>query len=338
MTTPLGSRDDEQDDQNEAGFLIQDPIGQIQMEDVDSILDFDPEFGPDQLRGQCSVRLKNGLEISGEFRKRKRHGPGLLAGQILEQSQGIQCIWGNYKNGILQGPGKAKIHPKSHKKDVLGQGVVLEGNFVSGSLEGLVRGLSFKDGSLVWIGRFKKGRPKGPCWMAVQGDSWLYGTLDDQGDFSGDQNCFVYPDLSTVLIGKFEKNQMIEAYQSRIIGVKITQDFLELSLENVDKTKQPVFRNWPSTLTSIRCPWKLRDPYEDQFVMSTKSGLNEDADAGDGLYLRRDVKAGTTVAFYNGIRIKPGEQPPFESADYQIYIDWSENKVTSLIRLKVCPK
>ena len=45
--------------------------------------------------------------------------------------------------------------------------------------------------------------------------------------------------------------------------------------------------------------------------------------AGDGLFLHKDVSAGTVVSFYNGIRIMPGEIPPFRSDGYQIFLDWS---------------
>ena len=48
-------------------------------------------------------------------------------------------------------------------------------------LDGNVRGMSFKDGRLMWVGKFREGRPVGNCWSAVQGDSWLYGTLDRSG-------------------------------------------------------------------------------------------------------------------------------------------------------------
>ena len=41
---------------------------------------------------------------------------------------------------------------------------VLHGNFVKGKLHGNVRGLTFKEGQLTFIGKFKNGRPSGKCW------------------------------------------------------------------------------------------------------------------------------------------------------------------------------
>lgn len=45
-------------------------------------------------------------------------------------------------------------------------------------------------------------------------------------------------------------------------------------------------------------------------------------DAGDGLFATKDLVAGETVAFYNGIRVSPGQTPPFKSTSYEICVDW----------------
>jgi hypothetical protein len=53
--------------------------------------------------------------------------------------------------------------------------------------------------------------------------------------------------------------------------------------------------------------------------------------SGDGLFLKRDVPANTTLSFYNGIRVKPGEKEPFEDTGYQIYIDTNKGSVSIII-------
>ena len=55
--------------------------------------------------------------------------------------------------------------------------------------------------------------------------------------------------------------------------------------------------------------------------------------AGDGLFLKKDVKANTTISFYNGIRIKPGEQSPLENSGYQIFVDWNKAGVRFFLYL-----
>ena len=51
--------------------------------------------------------------------------------------------------------------------------------------------------------------------------------------------------------------------------------------------------------------------------------------SGDGLFLKRDIPANSTLCFYNGIRVKPGEKDPFEDTGYQIYIDTNKGSVSS---------
>ena len=81
----------------------------------------------------CAVTLRNGIHLSGNFRKRRRHGNGLVAfGPTLETRRGVHSVWGMYKNGVLCGPGKARLVPKGHCKDIYSEGIVLEGTFVDG--------------------------------------------------------------------------------------------------------------------------------------------------------------------------------------------------------------
>ena len=71
---------------------------------------------------------------SGNWHKRKREGPGLICGSSLE-AKGIKEIWGKYKGGFLNGPGKATLFEGD---------CTLQGNFVNGKLHGPVRGLTSK--------------------------------------------------------------------------------------------------------------------------------------------------------------------------------------------------
>ena len=154
------------------------------------------------------------------------------------------------------------------------------------------------------------------------GLSWLYGTMDSKGSFSGDNNAFIYTDLSTVLLGAMGADKIVRAYECSITGYTFNHGVMNLQFS---RTSGPHFRFWPSTLHKITCPWLQEDPYEHKTVYAGQSSMGEGA--GDGLFLRRDVPAGTVVAFYNGIRIMPGEKPPFRSKAYQIFLDWKPTHV-----------
>ena len=128
--------------------------------------------------------------------------------------------------------------------------------------------------------------------------------------------------MNTVLLGRMHEDKIVRAYESSIIGYSMQSGILNLKFHPISG---PLFCFWPSTLQKVRCPWLQEDPYESKMVYSGPSKLSDGA--GDGLFLRKDVDAGTMVSFYNGIRIMPGEIPPFRSDSYQIFLDWRPTNV-----------
>ena len=62
---------------------------------------------------------------------------------------------------------------------------------------------------LSFIGRFEDGIPTGICWRGLVGGAWLYGEVDEIGEFTGDQIAYIYPDLRTCLLGKFINGTMV---------------------------------------------------------------------------------------------------------------------------------
>ena len=87
----------------------------------------------------------------------------------------------------------------------------------------------------------------------------------------------------------------------------------------------PFFRHWPSTLSDVTCPPLQEDPYEKRRVEVRGSGISG---AGDGLFAKKDLEAGETAAFYNGIRVSPGQTPPFRTISYEIFVEWVSNPVS----------
>ena len=58
-------------------------------------------------------------------------------------------------------------------------------------------------GNLMFVGTFNKGLPTGYCWLAKEGQGWLFGEVDENGSFSGDNIAYIYPDLLTAITGTF---------------------------------------------------------------------------------------------------------------------------------------
>ncbi len=98
----------------------------------------------------------------------------------------------------------------------------------------------------------------------------------------------------------------------------------------------PIFKYWPSTRTEVLVPPLFQDPFENKFVWSGPSKMSEGS--GDGLFLKIDVKANTTVSFYNGIRVRPEDEAPYHSTGYQIFVDdvlTNQKKVSFAFRFHI---
>ena len=49
--------------------------------------------------------------------------------------------------------------------------------------------------------------------------------------------------------------------------------------------------------------------------------------SGDGLRVKTDVRSGTIVAFYHGLRMKATDENPFgPPTGYAIYLEWDRDK------------
>lgn len=299
-------------------FVVEDPYAKVSENEV---VKYEREDGLDAnagLKGICSAFLQNGLELNGRWCHGHREGPGLICGPALE-AKGIRAIWGRYKGGYLTGPGKVSL---------MDGDCTLEGCFVQGQLHGPVRGLTSR-GRLAWAGLFKHGRSFGASWRGLEGGGFLYGSVGPKGLFSGHKNAFIYPDMKTALHGSFEDGKMVETVPVDVREVYMERSGTILRLKFTKPPyRAPIYQHWPSGLDYVSVPPLQEDPYEQKYVYAERSKMSDHA--GDGLFAKRDVPANTTIAFYNGIRVRPEEPYPFENTGYQIYVDWNKpSEVTS---------
>merc|ERR1711915_30711 len=81
---------------------------------------------------------------------------------------------------------------------------------------------------------------------------------------------------------------------------------------------------WISTKDDIQCPPLQVDPYEASLVDVRLSCVE---DGGEGAFAKQDIKAGTVIAYYNGIRMKPGEKSPYDDTGYAIFVEWNRKSL-----------
>ena len=119
---------------------------------------------------------------------------------------------------------------------------------------------------------------------------------------AGENVTFVYPDMQTVLIGKFEKGKVISARPSKIIHERCNNGIKEIQVET-PKHSAPVFRYSRPNRLRIGDQPRVMDPFRKKnvFVKTTE-------EKGDGLYARKDIKKYDLIAYYSGLLWNETEQ------------------------------
>lgn len=274
----------------------------------------------EKINGNCQVTMRNGDELHGNWRRGKREGLGGISGSRLEKMN-IHMITGTYVSGVLTGLGRIIMKDES----------ILEGwfhhGFLHGPVKGTVRGAVSFGGSvqprgpichLSWVGWYKAGLPLGTCWTSIPGDGWIVGKVDYDGKFSGNRIAFIYPDLTTALVGRFNDGALVSAVPGKVVSVSNINGIMVPEIKVISNDE---YRYWRSTKEDILCPPHRKDIYEDKLVyvgMSTMPG------SGEGLFAKTNIPEGTLFGYYNGIILGPDDSDPYigkNSTGYSIMID-----------------
>lgn len=140
-------------------------------------------------------------------------------------------------------------------------------------------------------------------WEFKLGGGLIVGEVNRHGDLTGDNIAYIYPDMKTVIAGKFSKNVLISGQTGILEDITRASNGLMRPVYNLDDSNNE-FRYSPSNLTWMGSDPLLRDPLEDKYLMVANSTL---VAAGRGVFMKVNAKMGTIVGFYNGIRMASSE-------------------------------
>lgn len=97
------------------------------------------------------------------------------------------------------------------------------------------------------------GYAVGRFWLSMGYDDrssffngFLFGEIDPRGAVSGDDAVFVYPDMKTVLVGKYADNEMMGARESRIVAERCNGGMKEIRVAR-PKKDAPIYRYFRPT-------------------------------------------------------------------------------------------
>jgi len=136
------------------------------------------------------------------------------------------------------------------------------------------------------------------------------------------EGLFLYPDLSSAIKGQFKDQRLKSGRFGKVDN--IFDDISGLPLPQVQILEPKVsYKYDPSMSVLISNSPLRRDPYEHQTVYVKTSTVPF---AGEGLFAKRFLPAGTLVALFNGIRQRESGfvKKPIEFSDYRIGLGTGE--------------
>ena len=154
---------------------------------------------------------------------------------------------------------------------------------------------------LSYVGYFKNSKLNGRFWVGLWGGvpcGHLHGLINEKdGSITGDSISYIYPDMETALLGRFEEKLMKDAQESEVKSVGCDQNgFLYVNEYASPDPTSPHFYYEPASNVSFggrtSIPGVL-DPYERKWLE-----IRDADEMGEGLFVKKDVKEGVFISSY----------------------------------------
>ena len=165
----------------------------------------------------------------------------------------------------------------------------------------------------------------GNFWAGTWGGNpygHLHGVINDiHGKISGDNIAYIYPDMETALLGKFEDSLMKDAQESEVQSVECDENgLLYVNQFAIPDNSDPHFYYEPPSNVSFggrtSRPGVL-DPYERKWLELRSA---DEAKMGQGVFTKKDVKEGLFISSYTGF--------VFDEEQHEIYCRSCQDNLT----------
>ncbi|TRY68905.1 hypothetical protein TCAL_03794 [Tigriopus californicus] len=258
-----------------------------------------------QFASLVTLSYKNGDYFRGEFSEdgHERYGTVFKIGQSEKK------ISGTWKNDALEGPAWEES-PENGTKF---------GAFIKGRRQGIHRILGPSVAEyhhLKYVTFFESDVPTGLTWKGMVGGAFLLGPATPNGKISGPACMYLYPDLSSVVLGTFENDRLVRGCWATVEEIDFVNGIL------VPKVGEPILQHGflfrdVSTRSSISKLPLLQDFWESKRVQVQRSQVNDNA--GEGLFAKIQFQVGDLICLYNGIRYRSARGD--EGSDYCIKLN-----------------
>ena len=131
-------------------------------------------------------------------------------------------------------------------------------------------------------------------------DGFLYGVVDHEGDFTGDNIAFIYPDFSTGLRGTFVRGVLHNATAVDVVAERCYEGIKEIRMKPSEYEEEVIWEKEETNVTNIGKNRKVMDPYERKSVYVTPA---TNPLANEALFARRKFSRGDIVSYYGGQKL-----------------------------------
>ena len=84
---------------------------------------------------------------------------------------------------------------------------------------------------------YRNGKPFGTCWKPFRWGGCVVGRVDSDGELTGPDLAYVYPDLTTALVGSFEKGELVAGQVSSLVSIRLDYGAIQVSTVVVERCK-----------------------------------------------------------------------------------------------------
>ena len=155
-----------------------------------------------------------------------------------------------------------------------------------------------KSNHLKEISIYKNGIRTGISVYFKVGGGLVIGQVNRQGQLTGNNISYIYPDYQSMIVGQFKDGILISGQFAELVDLETTDhNFIYPTFQLKPNSDEILYL--PSNQTFIPKPL-IRDAMEDKFIYVSNSTLDG---AGRGVFMKRAARKGSVVAFYNGVRM-----------------------------------
>ena len=166
-----------------------------------------------------------------------------------------------------------------------------------------------------FLGYYKNGYAYNTFWVGMLGGTpyaHLHGSISERknGRISGDNMSYIYPDMETAFVGRFDNRIMIDAKHAKVSRVDCDENGLPYVSEFIKESSEKFYYDPPNNISFGADPEYVPDPYENTMLSLRPSNI---PNSGEGVFIKKDVKKGMVLALYTGFRYDEEQQKLYEA-------------------------